>query len=123
MRALFFIVYLAAAGVQSWPLLMLSMSSAFGGQERSVLFNFLYVSLIISMPLLAIGAIGALSKEQKSYALLLSGPLLGVFLAIMMALTVFREDSILISVPQALFSGGALFLGISALKDRELLRG
>jgi hypothetical protein len=69
MRALFLIVYLAAAGVQSWPLLMLSMSSAFGGQERSVLFNFFYVSLVISMPLFAIGAVAALSKERKSYAL------------------------------------------------------
>jgi hypothetical protein len=123
MKALFSIVYLAAGGVQFWPLLILSMSSAFGGaQVSSILINVLYGSLIVSMPLFAMGAVAALSKEQKSYALLLSGPLLGEFLAILMALTVFREDSILISVPQALFSGGALFLGVSAFRDRELLR-
>jgi hypothetical protein len=124
MRALFSIVYLAAAGVQYWPLLMLSMSSAFGGlKENSFLFIFLFVSLIVSMLLLAIGAGAALAKKQKFYPLLISGPLLGVFMTILMALTVFRQSSIFLSVPQGLFSGGALFLGISAFRDRELLRG
>jgi hypothetical protein len=75
------------------------------------------------MLLLAIGAGAALAKKQKFYPLLISGPLLGVFMTILMALTVFRQSSIFLSVPQGLFSGGALFLGISAFRDRELLRG
>jgi hypothetical protein len=118
-RVLQFAIYLLAAVSHLWLILMLAMSTAFGGvDERSVSFLVQFSGEFSSMVLMAIGAAALLAARRIPTALLLSGPIVSCTVLLFLGIGTFRQSAgiFILLFPQAFLSVAALFTGIAASK-------
>ena len=113
-KAAAFVIYIIAAASQLFPLLLVAMDSAFAGlDDHTPLISGLMIGSTCCIILLAAGGSAALSGQHRTRLMLFSGPLLGIILAMLMGLTVFRGSGALLTLtaPQTIACVAALLAG------------
>jgi hypothetical protein len=106
-------VYLMAATVNLWPILMMAMSTAFGGVDgNSVRFLLPFGASIVATLFDALAVAAAFRPHPKvSSWVFIAGPTITIFVSILLAFTIFSASNILVSAgPQAFVAMIALYI-------------
>src|ERR1700677_287955 len=87
-------IYLLAALSHLWLILMIAMSTAFGGvSQHSMSFIASFFGEIASVVLVAIGSAALLAARRIPTALLLSGPCVSCIMVIFLGIAAFRQSA------------------------------